>query len=49
MKRMCSVSIIFQTDCNFFCVQKKKSNKQKEIFHLVDPRTLWNKGAEIIF
>ena len=33
---------------NCSCVQKEDT-KQKEIFHLVDPRTLLNKAAEAIF
>ena len=49
MTGICSVSRIFQTDCKLFVCTKEKNKKQKEIFHLVDPRTLWNKGAETIF
>ena len=28
---------------------RKENTKQKEIIHLVDPRTLQNKAAEVIF
>ena len=48
MTRISSVSRIFQTNCKLFVCAKRKNKKQKEIFHLVDPRTLWNKAAETI-
>ena len=40
MTRVCSVSRIFQTNCKLFVCAKEKNKKQKEIFHVVDARTL---------
>ena len=38
---------ILIVNCSF--VQKKKQETKKEIFHLVDPRTLQNKAVEPSF
>ena len=46
--KICSVPRIFKTKCKLFSV-RKENTKQKEIIHLVDPRTLQNKAAETIF
>ena len=40
MTRICYVSRIFQTNCKLFVCTKEKATKQKEIFHLVDTKTL---------
>ena len=37
----------FKLIVNWLCMQKK-NKKQRDIFHLVDPRTLQNKAAETI-
>ena len=39
MTTICSVSRIFQTNCKLFVCAKEKNKRQKEMIHLVDPRT----------
>ena len=46
--KICSVPRIFKTKCKLFMCAKGNT-KQKEIIHLVDPRTLQNKAEETIF
>ena len=45
--KTCSAPRMFKTNCKL--LMQKENTKQKEIIHLVDPRTLRNKAAETIF